>query len=415
MKVLRSSLYLQGTGSLKRRANTTILELPGILDHIRVWSVPSIAIIRRLPGVAEVVTDKLVTIREMEDAIDVFFRDEISESEKPLVATELTMYFSRVMDIDPDEHILASLVMTAPISRLHVIINSHERYLPEDHDGPDNASRDTPDQALSSGHPSQPVSTEDYGEHGENHNDREGTEQLNQEIESAGSQSEDDETLSSAPFNPGMDHGQTLRDLVPSHQATVERIAQIASEFAITQSLVARNPVIVREVPQPARDSQSVEAHATPRSYEPGPSRNHRSEAISVPPQNEIRQPTSVDTRGTGDSCADDSDSVSGSVGDEDTPIQAQGAGPFDGLSLPFRPGNIHARNNRSSSTSQGDPLNVPGRPQRTTYSTSRARGVYSSHSLHRRTDHGPADSSSASAATVRYREIGFRGELFVR
>lgn len=210
-----------------------------VLPALRVWSVPSITMTRRL-GDVEVVDDhELITIKENDEAINIYFREDIQEFDQPTVNYELVDYFISELGISVKEGNLVSLLMSAPINQLPEIMEKHDISLPEGSDSEDTDREDEDVEAVDQHE--EPPDGEPNLRMVEDDKDRRGYEMNKTASNAAGSGATSDGFSSFPPTH--LRHLQPLRELIPSHQSMTERIIKNASRFIMSDALVARTPI----------------------------------------------------------------------------------------------------------------------------------------------------------------------------
>jgi len=92
---------------------------------IRVWSVPAITITRRLDGIEVDEDNELITFREKGNTTNIFFRKEIQDHQQPMINFELAQYFSGQFEIEFEDANFLALLLSAQIDKLPTIMESH--------------------------------------------------------------------------------------------------------------------------------------------------------------------------------------------------------------------------------------------------------------------------------------------------
>ncbi|KAK6842238.1 hypothetical protein PG987_003098 [Apiospora arundinis] len=271
-----------------------------VLPEIRAWSVPFITITRRLDGIEGRQEEDLVLIEESGEFTSIYFRMGIATSHHEVIF-KLVEYFSSLFDIRGEDTNLVNLLMTAPIGHLPTLMEKNGRFLriPEDE-----KEEDTTDEAESM------FCSENEG--GSHEDDRSGEEQ-----EGDGSEEVEDEQIEVASMPP---HGQrlpvptdeeplqTLQELIPSHQSRAEMIAQVASNFHISNALTIKHaPRAVGVGPNSIQSLAIRTRGSSPFSHQTSPAatsatlhqgaRDHENTARLHPGVSNIHQATSPSVR----------------------------------------------------------------------------------------------------------------------
>jgi hypothetical protein len=205
--------------------------------------------------------DELVTFRETQEVTNIYFREEISDSDQFMARWKLARYFSGKLQIDANDHLLLDFALSAPISQLASFMESQNRFPADEHDDEETRGRAIAVEAEAV-LPEQ--SESNYGSE--------------DEYELGGSDNEYQDTYSDSEVSTGMRYGtadrqvavpsvstdsmrrpvprsnsstmaprssqypQSLQELIPSHRMMTASVIQSASNFQISDSVVARAP-----------------------------------------------------------------------------------------------------------------------------------------------------------------------------
>ena len=192
------------------------------LSLLRVWSVPSIMVTRRLTNCGVEVSDdnELVTIVENEESRDVYFREGIVDHSA--INFELLEYFINGLDIGAEDINLANRLMSAPITELAEIMEKYDISLPGDSEDDEFDSEESDD---------------------ENDDDVISTSQIKGAPSDAlnkftvpSSTSHSDLEGESVPSPPDLHSLRRLREVIPSFQSLMDNIVQRATNFQMSDA-----------------------------------------------------------------------------------------------------------------------------------------------------------------------------------
>lgn len=189
------------------------------------------------------VDDKLVTIDDSEDTIDIYLREGIDQAHRPLVTFEYVEYFKKKMKFNEDVTSLINLLMSAPIESLSRILQEHDIVVPpasdenDENSSSDDADSSDNDQTLVDKEAA--TSNDDCDSRFDNHAGSLGGQHRRRAASApADSDTEQGSRSSSAPMRRNH-HSTPLRELIPSHQSRTESIIQRASAFRISDAATA--------------------------------------------------------------------------------------------------------------------------------------------------------------------------------
>ena len=149
---------------------------------------------------------------------------------------QLATFFSGKFHIDSKDHILLDCLLSAPVSQLKNIMESHGRFLPEEPGDSEDGTEDLESSNASNGGETVGNGSEAVGDDGVDMNNEDGSdaEQRNSASGSTTGQNSPLLTPTSSQSPP------SLRELIPPHQEMLERTIERAANFPISESVVVR-------------------------------------------------------------------------------------------------------------------------------------------------------------------------------
>jgi hypothetical protein len=297
----------------------------------------------------EVIDDnELITIKEDNEQTNIYLKEDLSDSQQPMVNFALIEYFEYLYDMDIENNNLFNLLMSAPVSSLPDIIAKHDIHILDEQD---DESIDSSDSASEDDGTLMDPSEEQDSETEEGQLDDSEAEETGLPDTADEWSTEEGEAEERASNSSSLRGAPSLRDLIPSHQSRVHNVIERASKYQMSNALISEASLTTSARQQESRLGMSFPLRTRkPRSASPNP--------VTNPANN-------------GHQSEEESDEM---------PISASSAA-------------LRSRN--------------PHRVTRSAWQRDASPRVYG-RSVPRRAN------SPLSVKEIRYREIGFLGELFV-